>query len=284
VFDYSFIAILIGYLPLGFFLYRQRAQIKFLSMEIERISKENMELNAVVKSADRKYRTSLESELSATRTVTLLNEQIWDLQRDIAQLQRKLEKQEAGEDTKSMVVLGIWPEVMNCAGVDVELQKLDIESLEVALYNSGVHYIPLTGKVDQRRILQQLRWNPRVTVLEIDAHGFSSNIADDGVAGGICLSDGVAKPGWWLRLVRNHKIEIVVLMACESEEVGRAIAREGVPHVICVMNQILDSDAIKFAIAFYESLAEGLTVSHAVDSARMEIDYRQAQRIVYISR
>ena len=49
-------------------------------------------------------------------------------------------------------------------------------------------------------------------------------------------------------------IELAVLGACETENMGRALREAGVPHVVCWRSEVQDTTAKRFALDFYASL------------------------------
>ena len=49
-------------------------------------------------------------------------------------------------------------------------------------------------------------------------------------------------------------IELAVLGACETEKMGRALRKAGVPHVVCWRSEVQDATAKHFVICFYQCL------------------------------
>ena len=60
-------------------------------------------------------------------------------------------------------------------------------------------------------------------------------------------------------------IELAVLGACETENLGRELRKAGVPHVVCWRSEVQDTTAKRFALDFYGSLDQQ---SHGHDYSR----------------
>merc|ERR1719359_2129715 len=67
----------------------------------------------------------------------------------------------------------------------------------------------------------------------------------------------------------GHRTKVVFLAACDSERPGKALARAGIPHVVCVRAgaRLSDRTARAFAEQFYDALCRGKTVREAFDVA-----------------
>merc|ERR1719359_204157 len=67
----------------------------------------------------------------------------------------------------------------------------------------------------------------------------------------------------------GHRTKVVFLAACDSERPGKALARMGIPHVVCVRAgaRLSDRTARSFAEQFYDALCCGKTVREAFDVA-----------------
>ena len=67
----------------------------------------------------------------------------------------------------------------------------------------------------------------------------------------------------------GHRTKVVFLAACDSERPGKALARMGIPHVVCVRAgaRLSDRTARSFAEQFYDALCRGKTVREAFDVA-----------------
>ena len=67
----------------------------------------------------------------------------------------------------------------------------------------------------------------------------------------------------------GHRTKVVFLAACDSERPGKALARTGIPHVVCVRAgaRLSDRTARAFAEQFYDALCRGETVKQAFDIA-----------------
>lgn len=88
--------------------------------------------------------------------------------------------------------------------------------------------------------------------------------------------DGLRRPVAADRLARllgrfSARLRCVVLNACYTEEHGEAIA-EQVDCVVGMSTQVSDPVAIRFASAFYQAVASGVSVKEAVEQARADIE------------
>lgn len=182
------------------------------------------------------------------------------LQTTIAELQKKVGI-EPQKDARKPFVLGIWPE-----------SNLDTTAERDAVYNAGFDYMALVGQaVTRRRILKELRTG-KITVLEIGAHGDEQ---------GIVVNSRNYSGGWWENALKDHGVEIALLLACSSDSsVAASMRRAGVQHVIAVDGEIDDTAAVEFAQQFYQLYADGETVADAVADAKLTLEPSQAERIV----
>ena len=67
----------------------------------------------------------------------------------------------------------------------------------------------------------------------------------------------------------GHRTKLIFCAACDSERAGHALARAGVPHVVCVRGGVRLGDRVArdFAEQFYAALLRGQTVRSAFDVA-----------------
>lgn len=174
------------------------------------------------------------------------------------------------ERVPDLRVLGIWPDDGSLA------QRAEAD----ALYNSGIGYRALIGNdVTKNRIVSELLRNS-YNGLQVGGHGERTQQNGRALKGGIWLSDGLTPPGWWGRLCRRFpEIDFVVLMACESEEVGDAMTREGVPTVISISGEIEDGAALSFVRSLYTLLGDSHGVRDGVELARLGLAPNQAEMI-----
>merc|ERR1719359_2480149 len=79
----------------------------------------------------------------------------------------------------------------------------------------------------------------------------------------------------------GHRTKVVFLAACDSERPGKALARMGIPHVVCVRAgaRLSDRTARAFAEQFYDALCRGKTVREAFDVATA-VDEQGAYRLL----
>lgn len=167
------------------------------------------------------------------------------------------------KEAPALHVLAIWPHY--------ESDPLDTRGAAAGLYNSGISYTPLMGPLRRRDIVAAIRRNS-YNILQIDAHGEKE---------AIYLDDATPTlPGWWVRLVKDYSIDLVALIACHSEsQMGDALLREGAKAVITVSGDIADDAAVDFVAALYENIANGDSLSVAVERAKLVMDFDQAQMI-----
>jgi CHAT domain len=74
------------------------------------------------------------------------------------------------------------------------------------------------------------------------------------------------------RASNDEKIGLAVLNACYSENLAKAIS-ESVDCVVGVSDAIKDTDAIAFAVTFYEALSAGKDIETAFENGRVAIDF-----------
>jgi hypothetical protein len=174
--------------------------------------------------------------------------------------------------SRRLRILAIWP--------NVEADPLTVEW--AALNNSGLSYESLTGKVNRRDILRELRranGQAGYNVIHIGSHGQEAT-PEQAEAGGILLSDGdLVPPAWWGQLAATYGIQVVVLMTCQGDDVADALRRSGVAGVVSAQRDLADKAALSFSFALYENLAEGLGLAEAVTQAGWVLTGEQASMI-----
>ena len=69
---------------------------------------------------------------------------------------------------------------------------------------------------------------------------------------------------------RASKKQLIILQACDSEEIGKLLVRHCAANVICIKKgrKVLDEAAIIFSRNLYEMLFKGNSVEHAFQVAR----------------
>ncbi|MCL4819586.1 MAG: CHAT domain-containing protein [Vicinamibacteria bacterium] len=106
-------------------------------------------------------------------------------------------------------------------------------------------------------------------------------VLEDGRGGIAPLDAGAARA-----LLCGRGLSLVFLNACETSLHGRGdlargvapeLARAGVPAVIAHQTSVLDASALRFARAFYESLARGRSIAAAVSAARAALRLADAE-------
>lgn len=230
-----------------------RAQVATMGAEREQLRRREQEL------LEEFFQQTLEMRKMRNENL-LLRARVSDLERKLGITRRV-----------PLRILGIWPAV---SGEQSLAQRAEAD----ALYESGVAYAGLFDQVTKLSILEELG-RDNYNVLEIGAHGMELELDGQQLNGGIMLADGMAPPGWWGRLVRNRGIELVVLLACESDDVGDALLREGVRAVVTATREIRDDASVNFALMFYRYVAQGWSLSRAVETAKLALDPRQAEMI-----
>lgn len=235
------------------------------------------ELQAVVDDVHERYNKTLGQLAETTRLAREREERdkrrIGELEALVQELRGRIEELERRlpGDGQRLAVLGIWPDV-------AKLPPLNAAGEAAAIYNAGFNYRALQDKEATRlNILRELRRHA-YGVIEVGAHGN---------ADGIMLSDGLAEPRWWadvlhgpdFRGAKSGGVRLVVLMACESDLVGDALVRAGMPAVVSVQRKIPDRDAVLFVTALYEGLADGATVEEAVARARLAVPRASGEMI-----
>jgi hypothetical protein len=175
----------------------------------------------------------------------------------LSNMQNKTERE------RNINVLAIWPHS--------DADPLNVSDEAEGLFNSGVSYDALTGSIERRDVVRMLR-RGKYNVLQVDAHGTKQYI--------YLNDDTPTLPGWWARLVKDHDIDLVVLMACNSDSsMADGLLRNGVNAVITVDGDIKDAAAVDFVTALYENLASGDSLKFAVERAKLVMDFDQQAMI-----
>jgi hypothetical protein len=175
----------------------------------------------------------------------------------LSNMQNKTERE------RNINVLAIWPHS--------DTDPLNVADEAEGLFNSGVSYDALTGSIERRDVVRRLR-RGKYNVLQVDAHGTKQYI--------YLNDDTPTLPGWWARLVKDHDIDLVVLMACNSDSsMADGLLRNGVNAVITVDGEIKDAAAVDFVTALYENLASGDSLKFAVERAKLVMDFDQQAMI-----
>lgn len=211
-------------------------------------------------------------EIQALRIeLATLREQLETEAQTIADLKHQLESTQTIDqpaEASEFSVLGIWPDAPG-------QPPLDTQGEADALYNAGYAYTALRGPRANRAgvILEIDRVRP--TVIQVGGHGNSE---------GILLSDGVAEPGFWGQVVAGKGIALMVLLSCDSSQqdeinISDALVTAGVQAVVSCDDQIADADAVRFASLLYGGLANKMTLSRAVQRAKLSVSRKAAEMI-----
>lgn len=180
----------------------------------------------------------------------------------------------AVQPSNGLFVLGLFPDQ---AGIS---NRADAD----AIYNSGLPYRALTGRVDKQRVIDAVsrvrKTDSSRVVLAVGSHGTAQVLTGGQLEGGIVLSDGAIPAGWWRRLVDHYPLAAVVLLACYSDEsIGPALVAEGVAVVVAVDQAIDDNAAVAFSTTFWRLVAQGDKLTSAAEAAKLVLDPRQAEKI-----
>jgi hypothetical protein len=98
-------------------------------------------------------------------------------------------------------------------------------------------------------------------------------LASHGQEGRILLTGGEhASSGWLARLIRQFKIEAMVLNACDSDTLVEACLAAGCKLVVTAAEKIADAEAARFAVAFIQALALGTSAQEALDLALLSVE------------
>jgi len=170
-------------------------------------------------------------------------------------------------------ILAVWP----------AQNDLNLQASRDALYNAGVNYLALNGTVTMADIVDEFSRND-FNALELGTHGQRLELAAHGLEGGIWLSDGIASPGWWARLATFQKLNLAVVLACDSLQTGEALLHAGVEYVIAVQGLLEDTAAIKFSFLFYKYIAAGKSITTAFDLAKLALSRDQADNLRLLAR
>ena len=74
----------------------------------------------------------------------------------------------------------------------------------------------------------------------------------------------------------SHQIDLVVVAACNSKNVGQVFLDSGVKHVVCVESGkfVLDKAAIEFTRNFYQRILSGSTICSAYETAKAGVKFK----------
>lgn len=126
----------------------------------------------------------------------------------------------------------------------------------IIMYGSQV-----TSMAVSNRLLEEIKDNEpqRIDVFYVAAHGFDE---------GILMSDKIVSPYWLASKAKAHKVNLVVLAACDTSKVANSVRRAGVKTVIYMQKRIEDAMAINMMSALFDALSLGWSAQEAVNHAR----------------
>lgn len=160
--------------------------------------------------------------------------------------------------TKTILILAANPKNTSRLRLDQEVREID-NGLQRARRRDEfiLKQVWAVRRSDFRRAMLDLRPN----IVHFCGHGSGEEgIAFEDENGQATLISTEALSGFFELFANN--MECVVLNACYSEVQAEAIAKH-IPHVIGMNKAIGDTAAIEFAVAFYDALGAGETITFA---------------------
>ncbi|MBK8987471.1 MAG: CHAT domain-containing protein [Chloroflexi bacterium] len=142
--------------------------------------------------------------------------------------------------------------------------------------------LPVVTDADADKIDQLLAQNPHI--FHFIGHGRLP--AGDHTEGQIALVDGIFGEAYWVDadffsdLLNTHRPGVVVLQACEGGMlsasqafvgVASRIVQQNIPVVVAMQYEVSNTTAVRFAVKFYQNLAEGYPVDWAAQNGRRAI-------------
>ncbi len=140
--------------------------------------------------------------------------------------------------------------------------------------------LPVVTNADADKIDQLLAQNPHIF------HFIGHGQLVDGQEGQIALVDEFFGEADWVDadffsdLLNTHRPGVVVLQACEGGMLSAAqafvgvasrIVQQNIPVVVAMQYEVSNTTAVRFAVKFYQNLAEGYPVDWAAQNGRRAI-------------
>jgi hypothetical protein len=170
----------------------------------------------------------------------------------------------------------------NLPQLDGERERLRVHAATKDLQERGlleVHWLEGATWRDLQNALRRGRWN----IFHFVGHGGFDPSTDEGVValvdegGGMFRIAGIELA----RLLGDHyPLRLAVLNACEGargsnhdlfSSTAATLVRRGTPAVVAMQYEITDQAAIEFSRSFYEAIADGLPVDHAMAESRKSV-------------
>jgi tetratricopeptide (TPR) repeat protein len=172
------------------------------------------------------------------------------------------------ESALHMLVVISAPSGLGCAPLDTEKERDRIMQAVDRLYAERKLEVDFTDDATFETIQSYLNEKDYHIVhftghgVEKDGQGYIALENDDlsvRMVGNQAVADLFARQG----------IRLVVLNACQSDDLADRLTRLGVPAVVAMQYSILDSSATRFAYSFYQALASGKAVDQSLTEARL---------------
>ena len=167
-----------------------------------------------------------------------------------------------------MLVVISAPSGPDCAPLDTEKERDRIMQAVDRLYAQRKLEVDFTDDATFETIQSYLNEKDYHIVhftghgIEKDGRGFLALENDD-------LSLSLADNQAVADLFADRGVRLVVLSACQSDDLARRLAARGVPAALAMQYSILDSSATRFAFSFYQALAAGRAVDRSLTEARL---------------
>ena len=169
-----------------------------------------------------------------------------------------------------MKVLYIGSRADEAASLDLEREVTDLQRRFGDALGEPVSFSFLPRVLAEELAVTLARHRP--DILHISAHGSANELALTNEAGAEVLLTATALRAY---LPFDKPPRLVYLNACNSQEIAKALA-EVVPMAIGITEPITNRAARTGAAAFYASVLDGASVSHAFDVARHTIGTMQS--------
>jgi tetratricopeptide (TPR) repeat protein len=167
-----------------------------------------------------------------------------------------------------MLVVISAPSGPGCAPLDTEKERDRIMQAVDRLYAQRKLEVDFTDDATFETIQSYLNEKDYHIVhftghgVEKDGQGFLALENDD-------LSLSLADNQAVADLFADRGVRLVVLSACQSDDLARRLAARGVPAALAMQYSIHDSSATRFAFSFYQALAAGRAVDRSLTEARL---------------
>jgi len=167
-----------------------------------------------------------------------------------------------------MLVVISGPSGPGCAPLDTEKERDRIMQAVDRLYAQRKLEVDFTDDATFETIQSYLNERDYHIVhftghgIEKDGQGFLALENDD-------LSLSLADNQAVADLFADRGVRLVVLSACQSDDLACRLAARGVPAALAMQYSILDSSATRFAFSFYQALAAGRAVDRSLTEARL---------------